>query len=464
MGIKFDFNNIFTPRISPPYGIDCKDIDSISKQISKAHDNISLMRKENRLAFLDLLYKDNLAHAIHEIKKTKENRFENYVSIAIGGSALGSIAVFNALSNPYHNLLSNAQRNYKPRMFFPDNIDPDRICALLDVLDLDKTLINVISKSGSTVETIANFLILRQKLIEKVGIKSYRDHIIMTTSENQGELSKIAREEGICSLSIPDNLEGRFSVLSPSGLLCATFLDYDIKEFMAGARSMDTRIKEPNVWKNPAYLYSSLHYLADQNKGLNIFVIMPYSHALRTFADWTAQLIAESLGKKSKAGLMVGPTPVKALGVTDQHSQLQLYIQGKMDKVITFIAIENFNYILSIPKAYSNYDSIGYLGGHTLSELFAAEREATELSLTKNNRLNCTIYLPQINPYILGELFCFFELSVIFLGELYNVNPFDQPGVEESKDYARQLMGKKEYGIKGLEIEGLSGKDLKYCL
>lgn len=463
MEIKFDLNNMFSSLISPPYGIDGKEIDALSDQLSKAHANISSMRKKGELVFLDMPYKEEFINQVDEIVKLKKGKFENFVNIGIGGSALGSIAVFNALSHPFHNLLESSRRNNAPRMFFPDNIDPDGIDGLFDVLDIKKTLINITSKSGGTVETISTFLILRQKIIDKVGIKAYKDHIIVTTSESQGELRQIAKEEGFSSLSIPNDLGGRYSVLSPAGLLCAALLGYSVKEFMDGAKIMDKKTSVQDVWKNPAYLYSALHYIADQKKGLNIFVIMPYSNALRTIADWYAQLVSESLGKVSGNGALVGPTPVKTLGATDQHSQLQLYVEGRRDKVVTFIAVDNFSASLTIPKAYEKYDSIGYLGGHTITELFDAERKATELSLAKNNRLNCTISLPQITPHTLGQLFYFFEVCTLFLGQLYNVNPLDQPGVEESKDYARAFMGKKGSENKKREIEKLSKKDSKYC-
>lgn len=464
MEIRFDFTNLFEPDISYPFGISEEDINGFSNRLSEAYNNIALMRKAGKLVFLDMPYRKEAVTQIKQMASMVNNEFTDFVTIAIGGSALGSIAVFNALSHPFHNLLDPGKRNHKPRMFFTDNVDPDRLNALLDILDIKKTLINVISKSGSTVETIANFLILRKILIERLGQEAYKRHIIITTSESKGELRKIVTEDHIPSLTIPDNLGGRFSVLSPTGLLSAALLGYDVEEFMAGARAMDRRLIEKNIWKNPAYLYSGAHYVADIKKRLNIFVIMPYSHALGTISDWYAQLISESLGKESEDGSQVGPTPVKTLGVTDQHSQLQLYIQGRMDKIITFVAVDKFNTNHTIPRAFPGYPSIEYLGGSTIADLFEAERKATELSLTKSNRLNCTIYLPQINPYTLGQLFYFFETSVVILGRLYGVNPLDQPGVEESKDYAKGLMGREGYEEKKKEIEAAIDGKREHCM
>jgi glucose-6-phosphate isomerase len=464
MEITCDFSNMFVPQISPDFGLSKSDVDGISGQLEKAHDSIVSMREEGELVFLDIPFRKEVITQINEAVEQRKNKFENFLTIAIGGSALGSIAVFNALSHPYYNLLDSNRRKQKPRMFFMDNVDPDRLNPLLDFLDLKSTLINIISKSGSTVETLANYLIIRDRLIKDIGNQSYKDNIIITTSETKGDLRDIARDEGISSLSIPDNLGGRFSVLSPAGLLSASIMGFDIEQFMAGARSMAKRTNGEDVWSNPAYLYSSAHYLADVDKKLDTFVIMPYSHSLRTIADWYAQLIAESLGKESDSGKQVGPTPVKTLGVTDQHSQLQLYVQGIRNKVITFIAVQNFKAKCKIPKAYEKYPSMNYLGGSSLANLFEAERKATEMSLTKNDRLNCTIYLPEINEYALGQLFYLFEVAVIHMGQLYGVNPLDQPGVEESKEYARGLMGREGYEDKKKEVELAYSKSRSHLL
>ncbi|PKK83380.1 MAG: glucose-6-phosphate isomerase [candidate division Zixibacteria bacterium HGW-Zixibacteria-1] len=464
MDIKIDLTNLFEPHLPSPHGLTRQDIEGLSGRLGEAFGKISDMRQKGDLVFLDMPYKKEAVAQVNDFVAERAGEFTDMLTIGIGGSALGSIAVFDALGHPYHNLRDVAHRENKPRLFYLDNVDPDRLNALLDILDIEKTLVNVISKSGSTVETTANFLILRKILIDRLGEKSYKRNLVLTTSLSKGEMRKIADAENIPSLSMPDNLGGRYSVLSTVGLLGAAFLGFDIEEFMAGARSMDRRFKEDDVWKNPVSLYAAAHYIADVKKSLNIFVLMPYSHALRTISDWYAQLLAESLGKVTADGEHVGPTPVKALGVTDQHSQLQAYVQGKIDKVITFLAVEKFKSNHRIPKAYAGYPSFEYLGGSDIADLFEAERRATELSLTKNNRPNCTIYLPQINPYALGQLFYFFEASVIVMGQLYGVNPLDQPGVEESKEYAKGLMGLKGYEDKKREVDAVTGKKREYCL
>jgi len=343
-------------------------------------------------------------------------------------------------------------------MFFLDNVDPDRTLGLLDILDLKTTLVNVVSKCGGTAETIANYLVVRERMLEALG-DGYRDNVVLSTSNQGGELKSIAADEGIRLLPLPDKLGGRYSVISPCGLLCPAFLGLDVTKFIDGALAMDHRLQETDVWKNPAYLYSAAHFLADTVKGLDIFAMMPYSSALKTIADWYAQLYAESLGKITPDGRMVGPTPVKTLGATDQHSQLQLYAQGTVNKVVTFLAVDEFSGEAPIPKAYPRNPSMEYLGGHSLAELLNAERQATAHSLARNKRLNCTVHLPRITPFTLGQLFYFFEYSVIHMGALYGVNPIDQPGVEESKNYARGLMGREGYENLREEVEQAAKSD-----
>ena len=357
MEIRIDLTNLFDPHLPSPHGITRQEVEGLADRMKTAYNNISAMRQKGDLIFMDMPYKKEAITQINEYVAANRDKFTDILTIGIGGSALGSIALFDALAHPYHNLMNNKQRQNKPRLFYLDNVDPDRLNALLDVLDIEKTLVNVISKSGSTVETSANFLILRKILIERLGEKEYKNHLLLTTSQTKGEMRKIADEENIPSLFMPDNLGGRYSVLSSVGLLGAAFHGFDLDEFMAGARAMDKRIQEKDIWKNPVSLYAATHYIADTQKNMNIFVLMPYSHALRTVSDWYAQLLGESLGKITSDGRNVGPTPVKALGVTDQHSQLQLYVQGKYDKVITFLAVENFNSDYQIPKAYPGYPS-----------------------------------------------------------------------------------------------------------
>ena len=430
--IKFDYTNLLDSAVYEE-GVSFSDIEEIEDKIEKAKNKIKIIRETEEIGFFDLPYDKEVIQEIKAYAEEAKERFKNFVVLGIGGSALGAIAIHRALNHPYHNLVKF------PRMFFMDNVDPDKFSSLLEFIKPEETLFNVITKSGSTTETISNFLIARKFLEDRLG-KKYKDHIIVTTDPKKGFLREISEKEGYKSFSIPENVGGRYSVLSPVGLLSAAISGVDIEEMLSGAKYMDKLCKEEDIFKNPAYFAAILLYLLDCKKGKNIHVLMPYSERLEDFADWFRQLWAESLGKDG-----IGPTPIKALGVTDQHSQIQLYMEGPNNKVIIFMEIEEFEKDLVIPSYYKERDEVNYLLNHRLSELINKEKLATEVALTENKRPNCSYKIKKLNPFSLGALFFLFEVKTAFIGFLYGINPFNQPGVEEGKKNTYALMGRSKY-------------------
>ncbi|NVM57870.1 MAG: glucose-6-phosphate isomerase, partial [Desulfobacterales bacterium] len=345
MRIILDFSGMMADAAGPRHGLTLEQIDAMADAFRAVHQNLMQQRRAGRLPFYELPYDQGALKEVLKTAKRVVKGCENLVVLGIGGSALGGIALFRALAHPQHNLLPEAKRKGLPRVFFADNIDPEGFSALLEVLNLNKTLFNVISKSGGTAETMSQFLIVQNKLMRKLGRKRCAAHIIATTDPDRGYLRSIAREEGYQTLPIHPGVGGRFSVFSPVGLLPAAAAGIDIAELLAGARSADGSCKKGSLWKNPAAMNAVLQVLAYMVKKKPISVMMPYSDALRDVADWFRQLWAESMGKRLDVNgrvVHVGPTPVKALGVTDQHSQLQLYMEGPFDKVITFLTVEKF--------------------------------------------------------------------------------------------------------------------------
>ena len=351
-----------------------------------------------------------------------------------------------ALLKPYWNLLSKEERGGLPRIFFLDNIDPDQINALLDMLDLKRTLVNVITKSGSTAETMSQFMIIKDRMQNLLG-DDYRKNFVATTDKQSGILRQIANEEGYKTFVVPDDVGGRFSVFSAVGLVPMALVGIDIDEIMEGVKVMDLTLKNTDIRKNIAAQNALIHYLMDTQKGNYISVMMPYSSRMRYVADWYVQLWAESLGKEFDRNgnkVNIGPTPIKALGATDQHSQIQLYNEGKNDKIITFIRVKDFDTTLEIPRIFE-YTGIGYLGGNTINNLINAEADSTAVSLTDFRRPNLTITLPKVDARSLAQLFYMLEVQTAIIGELYNINAFDQPGVEQAKNYTYALMGRAGY-------------------
>ncbi|MDE5755583.1 MAG: glucose-6-phosphate isomerase, partial [Clostridia bacterium] len=428
MKIRMDYNNMMSSVIGKE-GIKEEDLNSngFRREIRRAFKSVEQGKGKGMMGWADLPYnQDEIVEDILETAKNIRKNFEYFVVLGIGGSALGPIAAFQALCHLHYNELSKRMRK-GPKFYVEDNVDPERMAALFDIIDVEKTMFNVVTKSGSTSETMTQYLIINNILKQKLGDKA-KDHIIATTSKSAGNLIKIAEKEGYKTFYIPDGVGGRFSELCPVGLLPAAVVDIDIKGLLWGARFMMEQCNEDKVKKNPALMAAALQHLS-MKRGKNIGVMMPYADGLKFIADWYAQLWAESLGKnKTLTGknCNVGQTPVKSLGVTDQHSQVQLYAEGPFDKVITFIGVDEYRTTVEIPKGCEEYPNVNFLCGHTMNELIQAERQATEYAVTKAGKLNYTIMLPTLNAFTLGQLLMYFMLQTAYAGALLNIDTFNQ--------------------------------------
>lgn len=459
MRIRLDFNNVMQDFIDG--GFSQKNFDDLSEKITNAANQLDSKRANGQMDWRNLPYNQPVDEILDYAAQVQKN-FESIVVLGIGGSALGPIALQQAINHPYYNELPHEKRKF-PKFYVADNVDPERLVYLFDVIDLDKTLFIVISKSGSTSETMSQFMIIKDMLEKELGKENAKSHIVCITDSEKGNLIKIAKDENYKTFYIPAGVGGRFSQLSPVGLLPAAICGIDIKELLAGAAFMDEACKN-NPQKNIAAMYATINYLAMQN-GQNITVMMPYADSLKYISDWYAQLWAESLGKSVDNDgkvVNVGQTPVKALGVTDQHSQIQLYNEGPYDKIITFISVENYRETITIPKIFEDMPAVGFLGGATHNELIQVEHYTTERALAKLNRMNMTIILPHINEFVIGQLFYMLEVATAFAGELLNINAFNQPGVEEAKNLTYGVFGKPGYENKRIELENVMKKNQNY--
>lgn len=447
--IKLDYRSSDEKIIGQENGLNLDEEFNQYKE-TIAHIIADLNKRKDKpgqwLQWMNLGYNEETIWYVKEYAAMVQGRFDNILVLGIGGSALGGMAVTEALLKPYWNFLTPEQRDGLPRIFFLDNIDPDTITGLLNVLDLKKTLVNVITKSGSTAETMAQFMIVKNILEKELG-DNYRYNIVSTTDKKTGILRQISEQEGYKTFVVPDDVGGRFSVFSAVGLLPFALVGLDIDEIMNGIKDMDLALKNTDIRENIAAQNALIHYLMDTKKGKNLSVMMPYSSRLKYLSDWYVQLWAESLGKnKDKNGndVHIGPTPIKALGATDQHSQIQLYNEGPNNKVINFIRVAEFDNTLEIPNIYE-YTGIGYLGGKTVNQLLNAEADSTRVSLSDYNRPTVTITMDKIDGYNVAQLLYMLEVQTAIAGELYNINTFDQPGVEQAKNYTYALMGRVGY-------------------
>ena len=447
--IRLSFINTYSKIIGENNGLNLEEEfknhkDSIAQIITNLNQ-----RKDKPgqwLQWMNLGYHEQTVWYVKEFASMVEGRFDNILVLGIGGSALGGIAITEALLKPYWNLLTPEQRKGLPRIFFLDNIDPDTMNGLLEILDLKKTLVNVITKSGDTAETMSQYMILKDLMQKELG-DDYRKNIVATTDKSLGVLKQLANQEGYKTFIIPDDVGGRFSVFSAVGLIPFALVGLDIDQIINGIKDMDLALKNTDINQNIAAQSALIHYLMDTKLNKKISVMMPYSSRLKYVPDWFVQLWAESLGKEfNKLGdkVNIGLTPIKAVGATDQHSQVQLFNEGPNDKLITFIRVDEFDTVLEIPKIFE-YTGIGYLGGKTINDLINAEAGSTRVSLLDCSRPNMTISLEKIDEYNLAQLLYMLEVQTAIAGELYNINTYDQPGVEQAKNYTYALMGRAGY-------------------
>ncbi len=467
MRVTVDYNYMMSKNLGDK-GITDADIRAVKTQAEEAFRYVAENRGRDDLfmGWTELPYNQNeIVADILQTAKEVRKKFKYFVVLGIGGSALGPIMAFNALKHLHYNELPQKMRG-GPKFYVEDNVDPVRMQALLDVIEPEKTCFNVISKSGATSETMTQYLIISD-ILKKAGV-NLPDNMIFTTDASRGNLIKIDKAFGgkFKKYVLPDGVGGRFSELCPVGLLPAAVLGIDIKGMLAGAAYMDSLCSKPSVAKNPALACAVLQYIA-MKQGKNIHVMMPYSDNLKLMSDWYCQLWAESLGKaQDYVGNTVnaGSTPVKSLGVTDQHSQVQLYIEGPFDKVITFISVKKYATEMPIARGCEDIPDVGFLGGHTMQELIQAENKATAYALMRAGRMNYTIEMPEVNAFTLGELMFLLEMQTAYAGALLNINTFNQPGVENGKKATFALLGKAGYEAKKEEIDSAPPTDEKYIV
>ncbi|KAF1086133.1 Glucose-6-phosphate isomerase [Sporotomaculum syntrophicum] len=390
---------------------------------------------------------DAIPH-IKNLAKTLGEKYDDILLLGIGGSALGTKAVLQFLHGPFYNLEKHAQ----PRLFILDNLDPVLITKVLGVINIAKTAIIYTSKSGSTPETAAQFIFFYDQYKAAGGRKE--DIVIICDSGDNG-INHIAQQLGCHLLHIPKNLGGRYSVLSSVGFLPAEITGVDSTRLLAGAATVHQSIIDTPLPQNALFgLGTCLYELA--RKGKSIHVLFNYSSLLLEFGLWFVQLWAESLGKKINLDGQVvyaGTTPLTSLGATDQHSILQLYKEGPADKVLGFVKIDSFPVDITLPEAFPEEKEYAYFTGHTMSEQLDIEQLATEMTLVGAGRPCYRITLKEVSPETLGALLYFYEALVVYTANLYNINPFDQPGVEEGKNITYALMGRQDYSQKRPDYE-----------
>ena len=415
--MKIDFTNFFATS-----GINPENFAGFSAKIPEF---LAKIKKRNQ-GFYQIFEDVDFQAEVEEIKKFAQKSREKFTDIVLcgtGGSALGTLAI-------QESLLPKIPRNF-PRLHVLENIDAEVIAELTEFLDFSKTLFLIISKSGGTIETISQYKFFRGILTEKN--LELKNHFVFITGKT-GFLRKEAEREGIQTFSVPENIGGRFSVLTAVGLVSAALMGIDIDELLVGGAEISRDFQSADFAKNLSFQLALAQFLALQN-GQTQNVLMPYSAKMKNFGNWWAQLLAESTGKDGQ-----GITPIPAQGVTDQHSQLQLFVDGPADKLVIFMEISrDFSKLRNFPPDKGGLRGVVNSDLKTFEKLMQAELRGTAQSLTEKNRPNLTIQVGEISPRNFGKLLMLFMGATAFLGEFMGINAFNQPGVERGKNLAKKF-------------------------
>jgi glucose-6-phosphate isomerase len=442
-GISIDYALAMADGVGSAGGIADAALDAVAPLFADASQRLLQRVRSGELGFFDLPTDRAALTEVLRVRSAMHPALNDVLLLGIGGSSLGARALFEALCPPQQ--LRVFSPGSAPRLHLPDNSDPWLLWHLLRSLDPKTTGVLVVSKSGGTVETAAQLLIVRKWLEDAVGAAGVRSRLVAVTDPQSGTLRGLCETEGWASLPIPSNVGGRFSLLTAAGLLPAVLAGIDAQALLDGAAAMAERCRSTTLRDNPAGMIAALHHLHHTQQGRTIHVMMPYADRLRAFAAWYVQLWAESLGKRvDRDGRTIesGPTPLPAVGATDQHAQMQLFMEGPRDKLITFIAVQDPGVDLAIPASLGNER---YLAGQSLGALLDAELRGSIEALASDGRPSLTVTLARLDAAALGGLVFLYEAATAFAGEFYGVNAFDQPGVELGKRLAFGLLGREGF-------------------
>ncbi|WP_297569286.1 glucose-6-phosphate isomerase [uncultured Anaerovibrio sp.] len=474
-GFSFDYTNLVGEG-----KVTEQDVKDLGDKIAEAKQAIKVMRKDGvirghlskdgtpeKVYFSQLPYVEeghlNSPTSIKHLKELTEsvkNRVDAVVSLGIGGSYLGDKVIFDVQCGEFWNSMTTEERGGMPKIYFSgNNIDPRRTGDLIKELERSARIckshakrklvvdLMVISKSGGTLDTMSNFMVIFEELKKNPDIEV---EVIAVTDPNEEKptiLKKLAMDNNWPQYSVPDGVGGRFSIFCDVGLVLAAVCGFDIEAFLNGAKDMDIACQNEDVWQNPALLNAVLKYIASEKYGRDMEVMMPYGDYLKSVSEWYIQLLAESLGKqvdRNGKEVFYGRTPIVAVGTTDMHAQTQQHQEGKLNKVVQFIRVENWDTDFVIPNSFPEVKKLADISGVKMSQALEVARQSNADALASNHRFNALFSLPKLDAYHLGELLYMLALSIAYEGELADVDAFNQPGVEAYK----RIMGPSLQALK----------------
>lgn len=398
-------------------------------------------------SFLRLPSDRAAAKAVTEAVATLPARFRRVLVLGIGGSALGARAAIEALRAPRP---TPAARDVR----FLANLDPASVADALEWFHPDDTLLVVITKSGATVETLTQFALFAERIRASGGAAALREGVVAITDPERGALRRIAGSMGCRTLDVPPDVGGRFSVLTAVGLFPMALAGLDVGRMLGGAEGVIEALRDAeDPQAHPAVASAALHHRAWER--LAVRVLWAYGDRLAALGDWFCQLWAESLGKVRGDGTAVGQAPIRAIGSTDQHSLLQLAMQGPACLCLTFLTVGGPWPSLRVPDAGALDPDLCEFAGRDVADVFEALRMGTMAALVQAGRPLIHLHVPRLDEAAVGALFAHFEVETALAGFLLGVNPFDQPGVEAGKRFAHGLLGREGHERDGREARAL---------
>jgi glucose-6-phosphate isomerase len=462
--LSLDFTNCLSEAIGATHGLIKSEMDTLVAKFPYHHANVDELRANGECAFFDLPYQDQseLKAAI----KKHSGQWDNLVIVGVGGSSLAARCLLGALAHGSYNDQEPKARKNAPRVFFADNPDAQYLSDLIEVLDLKRTLFQVVSKNGTSAETVCIWLWLSELIKKKAGKGALSNQVIFTTDREKSPLMEIAKQEKIETLAIPSNLPSRYGVLGNAGLFAAGLCGIDIDALLRGAGDMDKRCRHGDAMNNPAYMHALIHYLLTRKRRKTMHTTFSFSNRLHAVGEWYTHLSSVSLGKmlnrKGKA-VHVGPSPVAARGNFDLHGQMQLFCEGPFDKVVTFIMAKQHGPTLVAPASYPKLEALSHLQNADFTTLMEYGYFGAEQHITAAGRPNMAIQLDEIDPANIGRLIFMLQLSSVMSAELYGIDPFDQPGVEHSKHATFAQFGRAGFEDLAKRIKEYRAKPRKTC-
>ncbi len=420
------------------------EINKYSEKVAEIHDELHAKANDKKefLGWLELptIYDKNEVEKIKKAAKKIQSDSEVLVVIGIGGSYLGARAVIESLTNTFYNYLPQSQRKTPMVLYVGNNLNPNYINDLIELIGTKDLSINVISKSGTTTEPAIAFRIFRELLENKYGIKEAQKRIYVTTDKIKGALKQIASVEKYTTFIIPNNIGGRYSVLTAVGLLPIAVAGIDIEKLLEGARFAQEKYLDKNLKYNDCYKYAVARNIL-YGKEKNIEILVSYEPKMHYMIEWWKQLFGESEGKEGKA---IYPTGAEF--TTDLHSLGQYIQEGRRNLFETVINIKESESDINIHSDEYDLDELNYLVGKSLDYVNKKAMEGTIQAHVEGDVPNIVITMDKLNEYTIGHLIYFFELACAMSGKILGVNPFNQPGVEKYKTNMFILLGKPGYG------------------